>query len=152
MLSEIQLIDLPPEVIDNIYKLLNIKDKIKFSLANSYIYDCRPADEINNYRWNFNHKKNMKTVFDHINSIRYGVINIYPAHPSRINFNDSYRIFNNVGIQYRYTSQNNILRSVKSHYFNYLDAFYYIDFNEDENRQVTTATREVNNKIYSFVC
>jgi hypothetical protein len=50
-----------------IYEFLNVKDTVKFSAVNSYIYDCRPIDEIN-------HRKRMNPVIDSINSIRHIII------------------------------------------------------------------------------
>lgn len=46
---------MPPEIINEIYDFLDIKSKVKLSMINSYIYNCRPVDEIN-------HRRKMKPV------------------------------------------------------------------------------------------
>jgi hypothetical protein len=61
------LTNLPPEIIVMIYDSLDIKSKAKLSMVNSYIYDCRPIDEIN-------HRKHMTPVIKSINSMIYVIV------------------------------------------------------------------------------
>lgn len=98
------LTDLPPELIDNIYKLLDIKSKVRFSLSNWYIYDCRPINEII-------YRKRIALVINDINSIEYNIYNKPPLNATYLC--DSHRILNNMISVYRFTRYDNTLRSVK---------------------------------------
>jgi hypothetical protein len=94
-----QLTDLPPEIICVIYEFLIIKDKVKLSLVNSYIYDCRPIDKIN-------HRKRMNMIGKRINSMKY---NIVDRRNGRYVTCTSSRAVNNVISMYRHHENNNVL-------------------------------------------
>lgn len=66
-----QLISMPPEIIENIYKSTGTAEMVKLSMTHPYIYDCRPADIIE-YRKNaYNHSKKFAPILDTIRSMTY---------------------------------------------------------------------------------
>lgn len=99
-----QLANLPPETINIIYEFLDIKSKIRFSLSNWYIYDCRPIYEIN-------HRKKMNPVINDINSIQHYIIN-YKTSKHALS-GDTHRLIGYKISVYRYCKWNGHLHSFK---------------------------------------
>ena len=74
MQSYPNLEEMPPEIITMIYNATDIKTKVNLSMVNSYIYDCRSANEIDYHRRKFIHSKLMISSIERIKSIEYNII------------------------------------------------------------------------------
>lgn len=72
-MESMQLVQMPPEIINMIYNSADIKSKVNLSMVNVFIYDCRPITEINNCKWKIIHSKNMAPNLDRIKSIEYSI-------------------------------------------------------------------------------
>jgi hypothetical protein len=108
-----QLIQMPPEIIVMIYDSLDIKSKIKLSRTNTYIYDCRPVDEIEYCKWKSAHSKNMKPVINSINSIKYIIVEWVTSEYDRA----TYRLIGNMESMYRYSGLRQSLYCFKQENF-----------------------------------
>ena len=106
---QLEFVQLPPEIIDIIYNFIDVKSKIKLSVTNSYIYDCRPVDALNYHKWKSVHRKNILLSLDCIKSTSHYVVESGDEHLYQV----SRRISDRSIVTYKYTCASGTLRSKK---------------------------------------
>ena len=96
-----QLISMPPEIIDIIYKLTRNADMAKLSMTHTYIYDCRPVDAINYCKNITIHRKKFAPILNIIKTMEYRIDDKKAFDWGELGY-ESTRILNNCKIVYRH--------------------------------------------------